>query len=107
MTGRSGERGPGISVLAARHDDDDDAVKQPINQPSFVHIYIYIYIKLRTFIYMLLFTHTLTHTHTHTHTYIYIYKYVCVCVCVCVCENLYILSFLLCELLGNCIFNTI
>ena len=24
MIGRSGERGPGISVLAARHDDDDD-----------------------------------------------------------------------------------
>ena len=24
MTGRSGERGSGISVLAARHDDDDD-----------------------------------------------------------------------------------
>ena len=24
MIGRSGERDPGISVLAARHDDDDD-----------------------------------------------------------------------------------
>ena len=24
MIGRSGERGSGISVLAARHDDDDD-----------------------------------------------------------------------------------
>ena len=24
MIGRSGERGPGISMLAARHDDDDD-----------------------------------------------------------------------------------
>ena len=24
MIGRSGERGPGISVLAARHDNDDD-----------------------------------------------------------------------------------
>ena len=32
MIGRSGERGSGISVLAARHDDDD------------VYIYIYIYI---------------------------------------------------------------
>ena len=24
MIGRSGERGPGISVLAVRHDDEDD-----------------------------------------------------------------------------------
>ena len=27
MIGRSGERGSGISVLAARHDDDDDVVR--------------------------------------------------------------------------------
>ena len=27
MIGRSGERGSGISVLAARHDDDDDCLK--------------------------------------------------------------------------------
>ncbi len=33
MIGRNGERGSGISALAARHDDDD--------------IYIYIYISLR------------------------------------------------------------
>ena len=33
--GRSGERGPGISVLPARDDDDDDDI----------YIYIYIYIK--------------------------------------------------------------
>ena len=26
MIGRSGERGSGISVLAARHDDDDDSI---------------------------------------------------------------------------------
>ena len=26
-TGRSGERGSGISVLAARHDDDDDIMR--------------------------------------------------------------------------------
>ena len=30
MIGRSGERGSGISVLAARHDDDDDETS--INQ---------------------------------------------------------------------------
>ncbi len=33
MIGRNGERGSGISALAARHDDDDDD-----------DIYIYIYI---------------------------------------------------------------
>ena len=27
MIGRSGERGSGISVLAARHDDDDDDIE--------------------------------------------------------------------------------
>ena len=31
MIGRSGERGPGISVLAARHDDDDDDIKAKID----------------------------------------------------------------------------
>ena len=35
MIGRSGERGSGIFVLSARHDDDDDI------------IYIYIYISLK------------------------------------------------------------
>ena len=34
MIGRSGERWSGISVLAARHDDDDD-----------YRIYIYVYIE--------------------------------------------------------------
>ncbi len=36
MIGRCGERGSGIFVLAARHDDDDD-----------IYIYIYIYIWKR------------------------------------------------------------
>ena len=30
MIGRSGERGSGISVLAARHDDDDDEIREHI-----------------------------------------------------------------------------
>ena len=34
MIGRRGERGSGISVLAARHDDDNDDI----------YTYIYIYI---------------------------------------------------------------
>ena len=29
MIGRNGERGSGISVLAARHDDDDDELNDP------------------------------------------------------------------------------
>ena len=33
MIGRNGERGSGISALAARYDDDDD-----------IYIYIYIYV---------------------------------------------------------------
>ena len=58
--GRSGERGSGISVLPARHDDDDeDLVNYIIN---YVH------------------THTHTHTHAHTRTqtnaYTYIHRYI-------------------------------
>ena len=30
MIGRRGERGSGISVLAARHDDDDDMYKEDL-----------------------------------------------------------------------------
>ena len=36
MIGRSSERGPGISVLAARHDDDDD------DDPKFVFFQLFI-----------------------------------------------------------------
>ena len=32
MIGRSGERGSGISVLAAWHDDDDDDIKKTLKQ---------------------------------------------------------------------------
>ena len=34
MIGRSGERGSGISVLAARHDDDGDDYKQAFRNES-------------------------------------------------------------------------
>ena len=37
MIGRSGERGSGISVLTARHDDDDDIYMYSI--------YVYIFVK--------------------------------------------------------------
>ena len=54
MIGRSGERGSGISVLAARHDDDDCCNHQTC----------------------IIIKHYLVHTHTHTHTHIYIYIYI-------------------------------
>ena len=38
LIGRSGERGSGISVLAARHDDDDDYV---INHPNIIQYILY------------------------------------------------------------------
>ena len=37
MIGRCGERGSGISVLAARHDDDDDQVSMSIFSSRSVH----------------------------------------------------------------------
>ena len=48
--GRSGERGSGISVLAARHDDDDDDYKiSPINKytPIIVLYKIFFISKLK------------------------------------------------------------
>ena len=42
MIGRNGERGSGISVPAARHDDDD------------IYIYIYIYICMYVCMYVCL-----------------------------------------------------
>ena len=68
--GRSGERGSGISVLPARHDDDD--------------IHIFMWEKN---------TQINTHTHIHAHIYIYIYIYmwcVWVCVSVCVCQWIFL-----------------
>ena len=59
--GKSGERGSGIFVLLARHDDDDDISLQTPAQ-----------------------NRTYSHTSAHSHTYIYI------CVCVCVCVRVYI-----------------
>ena len=60
VIGRNGERGSGISALAARHDDDDelcakigssDSFKNVINKMclqiiyiQYIYIYIYIYI---------------------------------------------------------------
>ena len=52
MMGRSGERGSGISVLATRHDDDEEATMKLnafiltgylIFQPLSIYIYIYIW----------------------------------------------------------------
>ena len=90
MIGRNGERGSGISALAAWHDDDDDI---------YIYICIYIYITwwclwpwVSCFSYLLdiclmkaysmktrVTDTTMSHTQTHTHIYIYIYKYIYVC----------------------------
>ena len=59
MIGRSGERGSGISVPTARHDDD-----------KYIDVYIYIcYINI--YIYMLY-----KYNHVYIFTYIYIYEYI-------------------------------
>ena len=49
--GRSGERGSGISVLAARHDDDETLNKKILILRfalflRYIYIYIYIYISI-------------------------------------------------------------
>ena len=48
MIGRSGERGSEISVLAARHDDDDERSFQCPVLHIYIYIYIYIYILTAT-----------------------------------------------------------
>ena len=45
MIGRSGERGSGIPVLTARHDDDDDIALNRISTHTHTHTYIYIYYR--------------------------------------------------------------
>ena len=77
MIGRSGERWSGISVLAARHDDDDDDIhicrKRKIYPDWFIS-FLHRHTHTRTHTHTYTYTHT--HTHTHTHIYIYIYIYV-------------------------------
>ena len=34
MIGRNGERGSGISALAARHDDDEQGYQRSVNKPK-------------------------------------------------------------------------
>ena len=58
MIGRSGERGSGISVLAARHDDGD------------IYIYIYIYMLTHKSFY------TIKKMKPNQYIYIYIYVYI-------------------------------
>ena len=50
MIGRSGERGSGISVLAARHDDDNDFSFIGCHTKDSIYIYIYIYIYILTWL---------------------------------------------------------
>ena len=76
---KSGERGSGISVLPARHDDDDILIV--------IHLALLeIYKNLLTYSQKELFLIPFF----WLYIYIYIYKYVCVCcarVCVYVCVN--------------------
>ena len=71
MIGRSGEWGSGISVLAARHDDD---MYVPMSRHMSRCEYMYVCMYVRADEYMCMYM--------RMYTYIYIYIYVCVCVCV-------------------------
>ena len=51
---RSGEKGSGISVLAARHYDDDN------DDDIYIYIYIYIYICIYIYIYIYIYRQTQT-----------------------------------------------
>ena len=48
--GRSDERGSGISVLLARHDDDDDEFWHDLITLNWINVFIYIFIKLQIFV---------------------------------------------------------
>ena len=50
--GRSGERGSGISVLPAWHDDDDIFTYICIHTHTHIYIYIYICIYVKVYIYI-------------------------------------------------------
>ena len=91
MIGRCGERGSGISALAARHDDDDDD-DLCIFLVTFLHFYergnnrLKIRIKQSSSVYNkigclliagnLFMDVNIHHDNIHTHTYIYIYIYI-------------------------------
>ena len=84
MIGRSGERGSGISVLAAWHDDDDIYIYILMNKQDLTlnHRQWLICNKTiqttHTHIYTRRHAHTHTYTHPPTHTYICIYVYICI-----------------------------
>ena len=70
MIGRRGERGSGISPLAARHDD----MHVYIYKQTYVYIYIYIYIYAHTFIYIYIYIYIyIQNVYIYTFIYIYIY----------------------------------
>ncbi len=62
MIGKSGERGSGISVLPAQHDDDDTVQHYVFYKPALVLSNLSPLISLS-----LSLSLSLTHTHTHTH----------------------------------------
>ena len=52
MRGRRGERGSGLSVLVARHDDDDEyiCIYNIYNVYIFMHVFIYMYVYVCVYI---------------------------------------------------------
>ena len=71
MIGRRGERGSGISVLAARHDDDDDGF---IMRSHPLFSLVRVYSNMLYLHWSLIFDTFLS---------LCVYKYVWVCVCLC------------------------
>ena len=71
------ERRSGISVLVARHDDDDDiqCTIQKFLQATNIMSRTYKHSNV----------HTLIYVHMYIFACVYIYIYICVCVCVSVC----------------------
>ena len=67
MIGRRGERGSGISVLAARYDDDD--LKISVHNVNYqVNLFEYLSFPKRFSIFCRLYTSTHMYKHTCTHT---------------------------------------
>ena len=84
--GKSDERGSGISVLAAWHDDMMVIyiyiyiyIRICVCLCIYIHIYLYIYVSIYRQIYIYIYLYIYIHPYTYT--------YICMCVCVCMCKK--------------------
>ena len=93
--GSFGERGSGISVLAARHDDLSQNIKVHYSHKNVVLMCHFLSLSLSLYIYIYIYIHThrhthfslsLTHTHTHTHTRELLCSLMCARIYMCVCS---------------------